>query len=177
MQGDLDEAIRQYKAARASTYRDLVDAVERNLPGARKSARNLFGRNAIVRALGVKGRAMVSKSPVWRQIAQELRLEKVKNRPRYSARGVRLTLEMAEERMAKEKTAEEEDQPQEESRHAVREKEATRFVQANMDEAAAAAVLRKLESGEITPDQARQTAALTAEQRNDQRSKHVYPRP
>jgi hypothetical protein len=73
-QVDLDEAIREYKAERASTYYDLVDGVRRGTSGATKSARDLFGRNAIVRALGVTSAAMVSKSAVWQAIADELEL-------------------------------------------------------------------------------------------------------
>jgi len=73
-QPDLDDAIREYKAKRAGPYSDLVEGVRRKQPGAMKSARELFGRNAIVRALGVRSPAMVSKSAVWQQIADDLGL-------------------------------------------------------------------------------------------------------
>jgi hypothetical protein len=62
-QKELDKAIRQYKAERAASYADLLDAVRRNKPGAKKKAQEIYGRNAIARALGVKAKAMVSKSP------------------------------------------------------------------------------------------------------------------
>src|SRR5262249_12606109 len=61
-QPDLDGAIREYKAKRAAQYNDLVEGVRQGKPGAQKAARQLFGRNAIARALGVKARAMVTKS-------------------------------------------------------------------------------------------------------------------
>ena len=73
-QPDLDDAIRKYKAERASTYGDLVAGVKLGKRGALKDARSLFGRNAIARTLGVKAPAMVSNSAVWQAIADELRL-------------------------------------------------------------------------------------------------------
>jgi hypothetical protein len=79
-QKDLDNAIRQYKADRAARYADLCEAVKNGKPGAEKQAKKAFGRNAIARALGVKSKAMVSKSPVWVAIAQELVLPMNRNR-------------------------------------------------------------------------------------------------
>lgn len=73
-QADLDNAIRQYKAKRAAAYSDLYQAIKKNSSGAKKKAREMFGRNAIARALGVKSAAMVSKSPAWFAIAEGLGL-------------------------------------------------------------------------------------------------------
>ncbi len=51
-QTDLDDAIQRYKAQRSSNYSELVSNVKQGKAGAKKSARAMFGRNAIVRALG-----------------------------------------------------------------------------------------------------------------------------
>ena len=74
-QPDLDNAIRQYRADRAASYAALRDGLKRNSPAAKKAAKEVYGRNAIARALGVKSRSMVSKSPAWIAIAQDLGLE------------------------------------------------------------------------------------------------------
>jgi hypothetical protein len=74
-QDDLDKAIREYKAQRAASYAGLRDGSKRNSPAAKKAAKEVYGRNAIARALGVKSRSMVSKSPAWIAIAQDLGLE------------------------------------------------------------------------------------------------------
>jgi hypothetical protein len=74
VQSELDEAIYKYKAERAASYNSLREAIEAGRKGAVESARKMFGRNPISIALGVKARAMVSKSPAWREIADALRL-------------------------------------------------------------------------------------------------------
>ncbi|MCL2646270.1 MAG: hypothetical protein FWD61_04585 [Phycisphaerales bacterium] len=61
-QTDLDNAIRQYKADRSAAYADLCEAVRKGSAAAKKKAKEVYGRNAIARALGVKSKAMVSKS-------------------------------------------------------------------------------------------------------------------
>jgi hypothetical protein len=73
-QPDLDAAIRKYKAERAERYGAIRVGVRRGLPGAKKAAQAIFGRNAIAKALKVRARAMVSKSEEWKQIADELEL-------------------------------------------------------------------------------------------------------
>jgi hypothetical protein len=73
-QPDLDAAIYKYVAERGASYKSLRDAVERNQKGAVEPARAMFGRNVVAAALGVKAKAMVSKSPAWREVAGTLRL-------------------------------------------------------------------------------------------------------
>lgn len=73
-QEDLDRAIRQYKAQRSAQYDDIKAGVDRNKKAAKRAAQEVFGRNAIATALGVKSRTMVSKSPVWLSMAEELGL-------------------------------------------------------------------------------------------------------
>lgn len=61
VQSDLDAAIHKYVADRAASYNSLRKAVEDNRKGAVDNAREMFGRNVVAAALGVKARAMVSK--------------------------------------------------------------------------------------------------------------------
>lgn len=78
LQPELDRAIDQYKAARGAEYRKILSVLnnrkatpsERSV--ANKSARKLFGRNAITKALGVKAAKMVSDSPAWMTVAEAL---------------------------------------------------------------------------------------------------------
>lgn len=49
-QAELDDAIRDYKAKRASTYSDLVAGVKKGLKGATRKAQEMFGRNALAKA-------------------------------------------------------------------------------------------------------------------------------
>lgn len=76
---ELDEAIRKYKVDRASNYRDLVAGVKKGNRGAVESARKMFGRNAVASALNVRSPSMVSQSPVWQEIRDELGLDKQKH--------------------------------------------------------------------------------------------------
>jgi hypothetical protein len=88
-QRGLDEAIRQYKAQRGRNYVDLCEAVKAGNAGARKKAQEVYGRNAIARALRVKSKAMVSKSPAWVAIAAELELPLRRNRGAMGTRHTR----------------------------------------------------------------------------------------
>lgn len=72
-QGEVDDAIWEFKAERAKQYRDLVDGVKAGHKGAVKDARKLFGCRAISRKLKCST-AFVSRSPAWRSIADELGL-------------------------------------------------------------------------------------------------------
>ncbi len=78
-QHDLDEAILEYKARRASSYMELVQNVAKGCEGARIAARRMFGRNAVARELGVKAPAMVSRSPAWIAIAEGLGIQRKPN--------------------------------------------------------------------------------------------------
>jgi hypothetical protein len=91
-QKDLDAEIWKYKANRASPYNEMRDAIKVGKRGAMKAAREIFGRNAIARALGVKAKAMVSKSPAWSDIAEGLRLDR---KPNLAKRKKRIGLDIA----------------------------------------------------------------------------------
>jgi hypothetical protein len=173
-QPDLELAIRKYKAERASNYHDLVQGVKEGRPGARKSARRLFGRNAISNALGVKASSMVSKSPEWREIAKELHLEGKKNRRRKYRdfeREKHLLPRVAEE-MKYQNTNQLPCPVVDE----VINRETAILVRKSVPEKTANEVLEKLERGLYTDDQAREIAELAVEQRKDVRPR-VFMRP
>ena len=167
-QGDLDEAIRKYKSERASTYNDLVDGVKRGRAGAKKSARDLFGRNAVVRALGVKSAAMVSKSQVWQAIADELKLRKPSRLA--SRRPVqRIGLDIAMEDQAQATNTPILDQAVEQ--------ETIRLIERSMPVAEAEATTEKLRRGEITDEAARELVEVFAQQQRDNRTRKVRQTP
>ncbi len=99
-QGQMDNAIREYKARRASNYDELVKRVEAGAKGAKKAAQEMFGRNAIANALGARAPAMVTKSPVWHEIARELQLPSKVTSGHGASRQVKMGLDMALERQA-----------------------------------------------------------------------------
>jgi hypothetical protein len=167
-QTDLDEAIREYKAKRASNYGDLVDGVKRGKPGAKKSDRQLFGRNVIVRALGVKSPAMVSNSTVWQGIADDLGLRGCTKKGG-RARGQRSGMEIALEEQAVASGNSAADQ-------AIR-RETIRLIEGAMPQKEAEATLEKLQRGEITDDQARELVEVHAEQKRDDRSRKLRQAP
>lgn len=76
----LDRAIGEYIAERAAVVKSLRKAIEDRQRGAMQQAQKRFGRNAIARALGVKARAMVSKSPAWVDLADDLGLPRTSRR-------------------------------------------------------------------------------------------------
>ena len=77
-QGELDKAIAEYKAKRGARYGELVTTLSdpqmtpKARRAAKKTARQLFGRNAIARALDCRTPGMVSRSPEWLVIAEAL---------------------------------------------------------------------------------------------------------
>src|SRR5262249_38830441 len=132
----------------------------------KEAARRLFGRNAIARALGVKAKAMVSKSPVWREIAEELDLG---GRKAGAARrpSRRVGLEIALEATAVEAYAPEDD--------ALR-REPIRLFQKQLPPDAAEEVIAQLASGQTTDDMVRQLLEAAAEQRRDEKSGYAGSR-
>ena len=68
------KSITGYFEARKQDYDRLRERIHAGDQGAIREARKLFGRNAIVRALGIRSPKMVSDSTAWRRRARELRL-------------------------------------------------------------------------------------------------------
>ena len=167
-QTDLDDAIREYKASRSSTYGDLVNGVKLGKAGARKSARKLFGRNAIARALGAKAPAMVSNSPVWQEIADELKLRGVPKSPGPSPQR-RIGMDIAIEEKAVSDGEAVVDQ--------VIRQETVCIVQEAMPRKEAEATIEKLVRGEISDDQARELTEVFGAQTRDARTRKVRQTP
>jgi hypothetical protein len=170
-QADLDNAIREYKAKRVPQYNDLLEGVRRGRPGARKYAQRLFGRNALARALGVRARAMVSKSEPWREIAEELRLPRGrKGRPHLNG-SKRIGLSIAEEEKAVDEF----------KRAPILEelvnKETIAVLRRWLPPGEAEETIGKLECGEMTDDGARQLIELYRSQQQDDRAKKVRQAP
>jgi hypothetical protein len=162
-QPDLNAAIIEYKAKRASTYQDLVAGVKAGRPGAKKSAQQMFGRNAISRELGVRAKAMVSKSPEWLAIAEELQLSHGKDRNKRKLAKVGLDIAI-EARGA--------DASQTVLDIAIQ-NETIRLVRASLPNAEAAALIEKLQCGEITDEHARMVVDVVKEQKRDDRTRKV----
>lgn len=164
-QGDLDKAIREYKAHRASNYKDLVDGVKYRRSGAESAARKLFGRNVIARELGVKSKAMVSKSEAWQEVAQELELSP-KFKPKRLSRKNRIGSGPAEE-------AKGEEDCDITVRNAIaNELEST--IRGSLGKREADALIARVFSNEITVDQAYEILELSMLQEEDDRRRRSY---
>ena len=160
-QPELDDEIRKYKANRASNFGELVANVEKGLRGAKKAARDMFGRNAIVDVLGVKSPAMVSNSTVWRnEIAVPLRLEK-KQPKRGKKIGAAIALEEASIQ-AGDTTVQD-----------VFRRETIARIRKHLPEEAAQGLIEKLESGTTDYETADKTIDLYLKQDKDRRSRKV----
>jgi hypothetical protein len=164
-QADLDAAIRDYKARRAPRCRELVEAVHSGKKGAIKCAQELFGRNAIARALGVKARAMVSKSEAWLEIARELQLPHKNAKQGGLNRQRRIGLEIADERKAQVSS-------QTVLSEVIR-NETIAIVRKALPQDLAESVIQKLEAGEIDDDGARQMIELAQAQQKDDRTRKI----
>ena len=82
-QANLDRAIARLWGDDVIRYFVLRDGIQDGWEQSLREARAIFGRNAIARRLGVRGKAMISKSPIWQQIAVELDLHSVKRLKHY----------------------------------------------------------------------------------------------
>ncbi len=80
-QAELDAAILAYRNDPANEFVELCDLVQKGSETAYRKAKAAFGRNAIVRNLGVRSAAMVSKSSAWQTLAAELGLPRGKAKP------------------------------------------------------------------------------------------------
>lgn len=173
-QEDLDTAILQYKAGRAASYADLREGLKKNSPAARKAAREVYGRNAIARALGVKSPSMVSKSPAWLAIAQELGLELRRGRApgtRHTAKRGRIGHEIALERKSATPAPGADNAPADEALESAERQETIRQINRMArsgrtakekadNQRAADELLRKLQCEECTDEQARRVVAM-----------------
>jgi hypothetical protein len=171
-QPELDDAIREYRATRASTYKDLVAAVRKGRRGAVESARKIYGRNAIAKALGVRAASMISKSNVWQHIAEELRLNRAYEQS--LPRRKRIGLEAALERKAVEIATTNQD-PEEEPDPAAAARqippEMLAQIRSTLGGDVAEAAIEKLARGEIDNNQLAEIIRLAQDQSRDDRSR------
>lgn len=166
-QPDLNDAIRKYQAQRASGYRDLLEGVRAGRPGAKKAAQKMFGRNAIARELQVKAPAMVTNSPVWQAIADELRIPRGKDRNQKASQKVGLNIAIEQQALETAKSGIE----------LVVQDETLRLIRKSMSDAEAEPLVEQLQRGDITDDQAREIVSMTRDQKRDQRSRKVSGNP
>ena len=166
-QSDLDDEIRKYKAERSHSFSDLVDAVRRGQKGAKKSAQKLFGRNVIVRALGVKSPAPVTNSAVWQAIADELGIPRGKNRnaPKLNKIGLDIAMEAQASHVSP--------QPFD---SAVR-GETIRLVHSSLPADQSEPILENLQRGKITDDQARDLIEVVKDQKRDLKTRRTKSQP
>lgn len=80
-QDELDDAIAAYRDDPRNEFFSLQDMVQSGSHAAHAKARERFGRNAVVRNLGVRSPAMVTNSHVWQGIAANLDLPRGKHKP------------------------------------------------------------------------------------------------
>lgn len=71
----LEEAIKQYRATKTMEFLTMKNAIADGEQNAITNAQKLFGRNSIATTLHVS-RAMVSNSPEWQSLADELGIER-----------------------------------------------------------------------------------------------------
>jgi hypothetical protein len=75
-QPEVESAAAEYKAERAKQYSDIKSAIANGSPEAKRKAKQaatqVFGRNAIARAIGCKSKSMVSKTKTWKSISADL---------------------------------------------------------------------------------------------------------
>jgi hypothetical protein len=162
-QSDLDTAIREFKAKRASNYRDLVEGVRAGRKGAKKAAQETFGRNALAREFQVKSATMVTNSAEWKAIAEELQLPRGKTRNRRVPQKIGLDIAI-------------EQQSSQTARFGVdlaSMKETIRKIRKSMDKDAAERLIEQLDRGDISEDQALQIAELARDQKRDCQSRKV----
>jgi hypothetical protein len=174
MQDALDNAIRQYQADRATSYADLSLAVKKNAAGAKKKAKEIYGRNAIARALGVRSAAMVSKSPAWVAIAEDLGLTLNRGRrtgTRHTQRPGRVGHEIAVENKSAAPQEGADNAPAEQQLETAERQETIRRINAMAragrtakekadNQKAADALIQKLQRDECTDDEARQVVDM-----------------
>ena len=176
-QPELDEAIRQYKAKRAARFKEMLSILDNpRTPSSRKrtarrAAQRMFGRNAVAKALGVKSAKMVSRSPVWAEIADTLGLPR-RSRDRSAPSGPgqqRIGLEIAAER-ASQRAPETSAHAPSDATIVHEEREATlarirELAESGKDKAVehAKAIYDKYAAGEMTDEEVRETVALQME--------------
>lgn len=158
-QDEVDQAIAKYKAERAAKYNELRDAIQHGSRQARRAARRLFGRDALAKAINCRSKTQVSASSVYHLIRTDLNLGR--SRRDYRKRvGLSIAAETAAQAVGDPTVAQAID------------RETKALAREHLPARAAAELIAKLESGQITSDMAAQTVELYRQQVKDDRSRH-----
>ena len=165
-QPELDEAIEKYKVGRSANFSELVERVAKGSRGAKKAAQEMFGRNAVARALGARSPTMVGKSPVWREIRDALGLGR-------TSRGAKIGHDVAVESQS---VARGDVTVEEASRRETLSRIETELSAATTpgEKDSLSAIRDRLESGTMSDDEARKTLELFGDQTEDSRSRKVH---
>ena len=158
-QRDLDQAVWQYKAARADTYSKMAQDIKAGRKGAKATAESLFGRKAIVEAMRVRCPSMVSKSPPWREMADELGLRR--------GPGAVARMKTPDFDMILATTNGSGNDPQDEVARRETIRSITRKLVGNEHRTAREAILTQLETGKITDEKALEAVDICLEQHKD----------
>lgn len=161
-QDELDSAIQTYIAQRAVSYNSLREAVRENRRGAVESARKTFGRNPIVRALGVKSGAMVTKSPAWKKVASELGLSPYKMRRLSRSRKTGFDIAVEEKAASADPVADE-----------VERRDAIRYVNKHLEGREAEAIIDGIQNGTVPPERVEEMVKILLTDREDTRTRRT----
>jgi hypothetical protein len=178
-QPDLDDAIREYKAKRAASYQRLLSVLDdpKSSPSsrrnARKQAKDLFGRNVVARALGVKSAKMVSQSQPWVAMAKELGLQRKTGQQAGVGRPTKIGEEIAVEQASMD-AVDTDDHAASDAAILREEREQTlrkirALAESELPDAKsnAKALYNSYEAGEMTDDQVRQNVAVLMNSNDD----------
>lgn len=157
-QPELDEAVREFIEQHAGRLAGLREGARAYRKDAIEAARALVGRNVIARALRVKAPAMVSKTPAYRRLSDEFRLERERSALRKPV-GLEIGIE--------DKAGSEDDPVFAE----VCKREAAEFIRSKLDEEDAELLLGQLEGGGISPDKAMEYAHAMLENKDNTRTR------
>lgn len=159
-QRDLDQAVWQYKAARADIYSKMARDIKAGKKGAKAAAESLFGRKAIVEAMSVRCPSMVSKSPPWRDMADELGLSR--------GPGAVAQMKTPDFDMLLATTSGSGSDPQDEVARSETIRSINRKLVGNEHRTAREAILTQLETGKITDEKALEAVDICLEQHKDE---------
>lgn len=181
-QHELDDAIAAYRDDPGNEFLSLQDMIQSGSHAAHAKARERFGRNAVVRNLGVRSPAMVTNSHVWQGIAVNLDLPRGKHMPVPLRNYERVTLDSA----ARAKAAGDgvvDDLVRRETPAAIDKKVREAKLKFSTGEDAAGfwervnAIKFCVEIGRLSPDGADELVDLTIAQARDGRRRQIKQRP
>jgi len=167
---ELDDAVGKYKEGLSVKFDELFNAIhgsnEELAKAAARAATEIFGRNAVGRALRVKSWSMVTYSEVWVQsIAIPLKLRPPEDTPPAPQKiGIAAAIERAAEAVDKS------------AYDPLVRKETVEMIQTSrLKQEVVDGILYQLESGQIDDDQAEEHVNLAKQQQEDDSGRRVLP--